>query len=115
MLILKTKDVSVIPAEGPPKTGSYRSWYGSYYGNRHQRRQKQSVQPGASGSGGNANFLTSRGERMVELVPVEQQKQAVPDYGLGWLKGKAQLLKDFGTAKWKKAGTRAVLKDMGVL
>jgi prevent-host-death family protein len=60
-------------------------------------------------------FLTNRGERMVELVPVEQQKEAVPDYGLGWLKGKAELPKGFGTARWKKAGTRAVLKDMGLL
>jgi prevent-host-death family protein len=59
-------------------------------------------------------FLTNRGERVVELVPVRETNATVPDYGLGWLKGKAELPKDFGTAKWKKAGTKAVLKDMGL-
>jgi hypothetical protein len=44
---------------------------------------------------------------------VKESKANVPDYGLGWLKGKTELPRDFGTAKWKKAGTNALLKDMG--
>jgi len=34
--------------------------------------------------------------------------------GLGWLKGKAELPEGFGTPEWKKAGTDAVLRDMGL-
>ncbi len=57
-------------------------------------------------------FVTNRGERMVELVPVQDSK--APDRGLGWLKGKSELPKGFGTAKWKKSGADAVLRDMGL-
>ena len=64
-------------------------------------------------------FLTNRGQRMVELVPVKEEKEetastVIPDRGYGWLKGKVKLPKDFGTARWKKRGTDAVLKDMGL-
>jgi len=60
-------------------------------------------------------FLTNRGQRMVELVPVKEEQEAfVPNRGLGWLRDKRQLPADFGTAKWKKRGTDAVLKDMGL-
>jgi len=31
-------------------------------------------------------FLTNRGERMVELVPVKDVKAPAPERGLGWLK-----------------------------
>jgi prevent-host-death family protein len=57
-------------------------------------------------------FVTNRGERMVELVPVPDSQ--APDRGLGWLKGKSELPKGFGTAKWKKSGTDAVLREMGL-
>jgi prevent-host-death family protein len=60
-------------------------------------------------------FVTNRGERMVELVPVSDAKAPLSDRGLGWLKGKSNLPKGFGTAKWKKSGTDAVLRDMGLL
>ena len=60
-------------------------------------------------------FVTRRGERMVKLVPVKDVKAPAPDCGLGWLKGNAKLPASFGTAKWKKSRTDAVLRDMGLL
>ncbi len=59
-------------------------------------------------------FLTNHGERVVELVPVRKSEETTPAYGLGWLKSKSKLPKDFGSASWKERGTKAVLKDMGL-
>ncbi len=63
--------------------------------------------------GGTRVFLTNRGQRMVELVPVkEEQEIAIPNRGLGWLKGKVKLPKDY--QKWKEKSSKAVMKDMGL-
>jgi len=51
---------------------------------------------------------------MVELVPVADAQAPVASRGLGWLSDKSKLPKGFGTAKWKKSGTDAVLRDMGL-
>jgi prevent-host-death family protein len=64
--------------------------------------------------GGTRTFVTNRGERMVELVPVADAQAPVASRGLGWLRDKSKLPKGFGTAKWKKSGTDAVLRDMGL-
>jgi len=58
-------------------------------------------------------FLTNRGERMVELVPVRDVKAPAPDRGLGWLKGTVKLPKDY--QHWKRQSSKAVMKDMGLL
>jgi prevent-host-death family protein len=57
-------------------------------------------------------FVTNRGERMVELVPVQASK--AEDRGLGWLKGKSELPKGFGTAKGTKSGTAASGPDLAL-
>jgi prevent-host-death family protein len=58
-------------------------------------------------------FLTNRGQRVAELVPVESLLAPPPNRGLGWLKGTIKLPKDFSKAK--RAATKAVMKDMGLL
>jgi prevent-host-death family protein len=58
-------------------------------------------------------FLTNRGERMVELVPVKDVKAPAPERGLGWLKGTIKLPKNY--QKWKRQSSKAVMKDMGLL
>ncbi len=59
-------------------------------------------------------FVTNRGKRMVELVPVMDAKAPLSDRGLGWLKGTSKLPDGFGTAEWKKSGTEAILHNMGL-
>ena len=59
-------------------------------------------------------FLTNRGQKVAELVPVqEEEAPEVANRGLGWLKGKAKFPKDY--QKWKEKSSRAVMKDMGIL
>jgi len=58
-------------------------------------------------------FLTNRGERMVELVPVKDVKAPAPERGLGWLKGAIKLPKNY--QKWKRQSSKAVMKDMGLV
>jgi len=57
-------------------------------------------------------FLTNRGQKVVELVPVNEQAPAVANRGLGWLKGKAKLPRDY--QKWKEKSSKAVIRDMGL-
>ncbi len=57
-------------------------------------------------------FLTKRGQKVAELVPVKEESLAVDNRGFGWLKGKAKLPKDY--QKWKEKSSKAVMKDMGL-
>ncbi len=57
-------------------------------------------------------FLTNRGQRVAELVPLEVEAPALANRGLGWLKGKAKLPRDY--QKWKEESSKAILKDMGL-
>ncbi len=58
-------------------------------------------------------FLTNRGERVAELVPVQSPMAPSPNRGRGSLKGIIKVPKDW--RKWKRESTKAVMRDMGLL
>ncbi len=56
-------------------------------------------------------FLTKRGQRVIELVPVKTRADQVPNRGLG-MYSDVKLPPGFGSKKQRRAATESVLKDM---
>jgi prevent-host-death family protein len=63
---------------------------------------------------GNRVFVTNRGKRVIELVPVKEEKTEVSERGFGMFKDVVKLPAGFGTRTHKKEGTDRVLKLMGL-
>jgi|GEM_PF-5256203 len=63
---------------------------------------------------GNRVFVTNRGRRVIELVPVGDENTDVSERGFGMYKSVVKLPAGFGTRKQKKEGTDHVLKLMGL-
>jgi prevent-host-death family protein len=58
-------------------------------------------------------FLTNRGERVAEIVPVQPVKAPSPLRGYGSLKGIIKRPKDW--QRWHRESSKAVMEDMGLL
>lgn len=67
----------------------------------------------AQASAGERIFLTNRGERVAELVPVKPMTPDLSNRGFGWLKGTAELPKNY--SKFKREYRKEILKNMGLL